>query len=489
MTLPSGAVPTPGLRVVVIGGGIAGLTVAYRLLRAPQNGRAVDVLVLEAESRPGGKLRTVRLGDIQLEEGADSFVVRKPAAVELCRELGLAEDLVTPAARGASVLTRGRLVPFPRRSAFGIPADPEELLRWPGLRPSARLRATADLVLPVRRGEGDESVGGLVTRRMGRAVTDVLVGPLLAGIHAGEPDSLSVQATFPELRAWERRHGSLIRAARASLRSEGEKEREDRPPLFATVWSGLSTVVDTLQRALGPARVRLKTSVTGLRRSAHGYDIETAEEVHRGDAVVLAIPAFEAARLLSRMTPAASRELEAIPYVSTGVVSLVYPEGTAPLLPNETGFVVPTSTGVVAACTYLSRKWPREGYGDRAVLRCFVGRAGQQQPLELGDAELVLAVRREVEPALGLQVPPAKVRVTRWQRAMPQYEVGHLERVSRIEEAVSNAPGIFLTGSAYGGVGIAACVESASHVAKKVLEHLHGTEAGQGLGPLEREAI
>jgi oxygen-dependent protoporphyrinogen oxidase len=451
-------------RVVVVGGGITGLTAAYRLA-GHSNGRPLEVTILEASSRLGGKIRTAELAGMQVEEGADSFVVRKPWAVELARELGLENELVVPERLPAFMLgDGGRLLSFPSRAAFGVPAGAMEAWRWPGLSGRARLRALADLVRPARRSAGDEPLGTLLQRRLGADAAGQ-VGPLLAGIHAGDPEQLSVAATFPELKGWERDHGSLIRAARRSARNADQA----KGALFAAPWTGLSRLVEAVATALEPGRVHVDSPVSAIRPGGEArWEVVVADVVHAADSVVLTTPAFEAARLLRERNPAAAEALDRIGYASTAVVLLVYPPGTASKLPVGTGYIVPERTATVTACTWVSSKWPRPDQAGRAVLRCYVGRAGSQDPLALDDGAMVAAVRREVEQVTPFDTLPEATRVVRWPRAMPQYEVGHLERVAAVDAALAATPGVFVAGSAYRGVGIADCVRQAGEVAQAV---------------------
>lgn len=480
----------------MVGAGIAGLATAHRLLQT-SNGHPLEVTVLEAADRPGGKLRTGELAGVPVEEGADSFVVGKPEALDLCFELGLGDDVVSPAPGPAQVWTRRGLVPYPSPSAFGVPTDAESILRWPGLSVGGRIRALRDLIAPARRGEADESIASLASRRLGPEAAAVLVGPLLAGITAGDPARIGVAATFPELATWERRHGSLIRGARASARAA---RGEGAPgPLFATVWSGLSRLVDTLAGRLGPERLQLGAPVAsvGLRE---GRPAVLAGEEHRADAVVLATPAFESARLLGEVAPEASAGLAAIRYVSTAVVSLVYPPDTLGRLPAGSGFIVPPAgrgpggrAFAVTAATFVSSKWPRREHATRAVVRCFVGRDGDQEALALDDGELVNRVVADLEAACGIGAEPTASRVSRWNRAMPQYEVGHLERLAAIEGSLAAAPGVFVTGSAYRGVGIADCVRQAGETAERVRAYLATPRTSgrpaDGRADVEQEAI
>jgi len=315
-----------------------------------------------------------------------------------------------------------------------------------------------------------------------------MVEPLLAGLHAGDPDRLGTRATFPELADWERRHGSLIRGARAAL-----KAGPPAGPMFATVWGGLDGLIDALVSRIGPERVRLRTPVLGITEEGGRYRLLTDSAEVDADAVVLATPAFGASRLLSPLNPEAARGLASIPYVSTAVVIVVYPEGTADRLPEGTGFVAPIGQGTITACTWISRKWPADELGSRAVLRCFVGRAGSEEALELPDDLLVDRVRAESEAAAPMPSLPEATEVIRWPQAMPQYEVGHLDRVEGIDRALMATPGIFVSGSAYRGVGIADCIRQAGEVAGRVTEFLRaGARTGDPAGVEntdEREAI
>jgi oxygen-dependent protoporphyrinogen oxidase len=474
------------LRVVVVGAGVTGLTAAYRLLtEAGQN--SVEVTVVEASASVGGKLAPLDVGGIRVEGGADSFVARKPWAMQLCGELGLQDDLVYPGASGAFVWTRGRLVPYPEPAAFGIPADVESLLRWPGMTTRGRARAAMDLFRKPGPERDDESIESLATRRLGPEATRVLVGPLLAGINAGDPGRLSVRATFPELADWERRFGSLIRGARAARRAAREGKGG---PMFATLDGGLKRLSDALVTRIGESRFRPSTTASSLRRVPGGsapWEVTAGSERLVADAVVLATPAFVSARLLTEVSADAAGDLGGIRYVSTAAVTLAYPEGTGPSLPDATGFIVPASESVapgrpatITACTWVSRKWPERSFGDRAVVRAFVGRDGDQRALSLSDDDLAAAVAADVERAWPMGAAASSRAVVRWERAMPQYEVGHLDRVDRIRDALRrDAPGVFVAGSAYRGVGIADCVRQGAEAAEAVLAGASG-DGGAG---------
>ena len=437
-------------RVAVVGGGLAGLATAFHLERA-----GADPVVFERDGVPGGVVAPpVEVGDLLLEPGPDSLAARKPWGADLCHRLGL--KLIAPGASGAYLWTDTGLVPYLTGTAFGIPGDVGDVLRWPGLSRRGRVRALGDLVKRKRRDGVEESLGGLLRRRLGDEATDSAIAPLLAGLHAGDVDGLSASATFPELLAWERTQGSLIRGAQAAQRSARGSEPG---PLFLRPAGGMRELVDSLSGALGD-RVRTGAEVT----SVGDHDVQLTDGFEQVDAVVLACGAQAAAELLGQPAP---QDLPSIRSVSTGVVFLVYPSGTVDALPDGTGFVVPRGKAPMTAATFLSRKWPDERFGDRAIVRCYVGGAGDEDVLDAPDEDIVEACARYLSAILDLPEPSGS-HVHRWWRAMPQYEIGHLDRVRRIREALP--PGIFVVGSAFDGVGVSDLARAAEVTASQVLE-------------------
>lgn len=457
-------------RVAIVGGGVTGLTTAFRLtLLAP----ALEVVVFESEQAPGGKLRSVRLGELSIPSGADSFVARKPWAADLCRQLDLA--LESPDVSRVLLWTEGGLVPYPSEAAFGIPSDLGDVLRWPGLSRRGRLRALVDLVKRKRRGGGDEALGALLRRRLGHEAGDLAIAPLLAGLFAGRADSLSVQATFPELVAWEEQQGSLLRGAQATRRAAGA----DPGPMFVRPIGGVEVLPRSLAARLGP-RVRTGTAVRGLERRGAGWAVRVADETIDADAVVISTQGYVAGELLAPHVPSVASALRAIPYVSTGVVLLVYPQGTRRGLPRAGGFVVPEERAPFTACSFLSNKWPESSFGERAVLRCYVGAAGSEDVIEAADHEIVDACAGYLPALVDLPPKPECSRVVRWRKSMPQFEVGHLQRVAAIRAGLP--PGIFVVGQATDGVGVADCVRAANSTAEDVLTSISGKSS-------EREAF
>jgi protoporphyrinogen/coproporphyrinogen III oxidase len=453
-------------RVVVVGAGPAGLTAAYRLRCAED---PPEVVVLEAAARPGGRITSTTVDRLELEAGPDSFLARKPWAVDLCRDLGLEGELVPAAVGSTQLWTERGLIPFPP-GPLGIPTSLSALWRGDALSATGKLRAAADLILPRRRSSSDESVGALLRRRLGRAATVELVEPLLGGVLAGDIEHSSVRATFPELPDWEREHGSLIRGAHAAsgarrpadVGGSGTDVGDGAPPTFVTIRGGLGRMVDALVEAVGPSRVHVSTPATGMRAAGAAFEVSGPEVAVSADAVIVAVPAYVAAALLQGVAPGSARGLGDIPYSSGAVAVLVYPEETGPRLPASSGFLARTGLLPITAATIVSRKWPDPAFGTRAVLRAFVG---DGETLAGTDEELIAAVAKALSTVYGLPASPRAASVVRWPRSMPQYEVGHLERVAGIEAALP--AGIFVAGNALRGVGLPDAIRQGTEAAER----------------------
>jgi oxygen-dependent protoporphyrinogen oxidase len=434
-------------KVAVVGAGVAGLAAALELQRA-----GVEVVVLEAADRVGGKVRVSEVGGVPVDEGADSMIRRVPYGVELAEQAGL--TLISPAEGGAGIWTRGRVRPLPTGTFMGGPADLGPLVRSGVLPPWAVARLLLDLV-PGARLQDDVAVGALVARRMGRAVRDLLVDPLLGGVYAGSADRLSLRSTMPPLADAVAVHGSLLRAARAARAKPGSG------PVFAGIPGGLGHLPPVLAKGLD---VRLGTTVRGLERTASGWRLETgsaaAPSQVEAEAVVLAVPAAPAARLLAPHVP--TEELAGVGYASVGIVTLVL-DGPSPGWGS--GYLVPAVEGrVTKAVTFTSRKWGRT---DATVIRASVGRYGEERDLQRADDDLVELVLAELELAVGPIPRLVDSRVTRWGGGLPQYGVGHLDLVRRLRAALP--AGLAVAGAAYDGVGVPAVARSGTEAARAVL--------------------
>jgi oxygen-dependent protoporphyrinogen oxidase len=469
--------------VAVVGGGITGLSAAHHMSDAVRAG-GLRVTVLEASPRLGGKVRTDRPGDLVIEEGPDSFLTRKPWARELCEALGLGSEFAaTPPDRQRSfIYHRGRLAPVPPGVATGVPSRLGPLLWTPLLSPGAKIRALVDLTRPrlLTRDGPDVSLGAFLRARLGPEVVDRLAEPLLSGIYAGGADELSLDATFPLLREQEVEYGSLIRAAMAQARARRRNAASAAtasppPPMFLTLRGGLERLIEALAAALAAAGVTVRTAapVRALERAGRGgYTLRLPGEELNADAVVIAAPAHDAASILNDAAPDAARELGAIAYADVALVVLGYDRADVPHPLNGSGFVVPRGEDIdITACTWVSEKWPHSAPADTALLRVYLGRAGGAV-LDRADDDLVDAARRALTRALGVRAEPRLVKVVRTPRALPQYAVGHLARVERIERALAGLPGVMAAGAHLRGVGLPDCVRQGRDAADAALRHV-----------------
>lgn len=450
--------------VAVVGGGITGLAAAHGLA-----GRGLRVVVFESAERWGGVVATRALGEVLVEEGPDSFLDRDPAARSLCEAVGLGDELVAPAAFGAVVWSRGRLHAVPAGFPHGLPISPWAAWRSGILSPLGAGRAAADFLLPGPLRGPDISVGAFVRRRFGRATLAQLVDPLLAGTRAGEAEDMSLAAALPQVDSLARRHRSVIRGLRHARRSGA---LESGPPPFLTVRGGLGRLVEHLVRDLeGRAELHAATTVERLEPVRGGFVVHLlGGGKARVAGVILAVPAHRASGLLEETSPAAAAELAAIAHASVAVATLVYPPGTFDPPAGTSGMLVAGGQGrTLSACSWVSTKWPHSAPGGETVIRAFAGRAGRHPALDLDDGRLTARLASDLRDALGIATPPARASVTRWEKGLPQYAVGHLERVARIEGALARWPRLALAGASYRGSGLPDCIRQARAAAERIV--------------------
>jgi len=493
--------PRPGpLRdrhIVVIGGGITGLAAAYEITRlAP----SVRVTLLEASHRLGGKIGTEQVDGFTIEAGPDSFLSAKPRGVGLFQELGIEDHLqgVTVQKDRAYILLNDAMHPIPEGLTGLVPTrlgplSQSSLLSWPG-----KVRVALDYVLPPRRDDADESVGHFVRRRLGDQAWERLVEPLMAGIYAANGDELSLNATFPQLRKAEVEHGGLIRGVLAARQSTPAASSPKSP--FLSPKGGMGELVAALEQRLhtAGASIQLNTTAldisplslgTGRRAGGEGLQpnyrvlLEYGQKIE-ADAIILATPAHATAPLLANIAPDVAQDLTAIPHASTAIVSLAYRRQEIPHPLASHGYVVPrVAGGAILAGTWSSRKWANRAPEGWELLRVFIGRSGQDGDLMAADDDALIALARtEVRTRLGVEAPPGLSRVQRWPLGMPQYVLGHPERIARIEAAMHNHPGLALAGNAYRGVGIPDCIASGEAAARAILPVLLAATSSAATG-------
>ncbi|MFC6086042.1 protoporphyrinogen oxidase [Sphaerisporangium aureirubrum] len=460
--------------VVVVGGGISGLAAAWHIGNGDHGGDDVRVTVLDGAPQVGGKLRVSQIAGLPVDEGAEAMIARRPEGRELARMAGLGDDLVHPAKIPASVLSRGALRPLPAGQVMGVPSDLAALARSGVLSPAGLARVPLDLVLPATLITSDVSVAAYIRARVGGEVVERLVEPLLGGVYAGRADLLSLDATLPHIATAARTERSLLRAARA-IAAEAPA---GAGPVFTTVRGGMGRLPEAVASSSG-AEVRTGVMARELSRTPQGWRLVAGPapdpETIEADAVVVALPAPAAARLLSAEVPKAAAELSRVEYASMAIVTLAYPWQAFPEPPSGSGYLVPPVEGrPVKAVTFSSAKWPHLAEADPGVfvLRCSIGRLGEEFILQRDDDELVALAMAEMAEITGVRGLPLESRVTRWGGALPQYDVGHLDRVARVRAAVAVQPGLAVCGAAYDGVGIPACVSTARTAATAVLAHL-----------------
>jgi oxygen-dependent protoporphyrinogen oxidase len=507
--------------IAVVGGGIAGLSAAWELVTSSDIATGAGppiVHVLEAGNRVGGKLDSAEFAGRTVDLAADAFLARRPEATELCEQIGVRDELVPVGTTGASILARGRLRPMPSALNLGVPTRWWPLARSGLLSPGESLRVTKDLVMPhlgAAPVSGDRSVADIIGERLGRPVVERLVDPLIGGINAGGVDELSAAATFPALIAASHQTGSLMRSLGRLPRPAGSA------PVFWSLRQGTASLVDRLvdklvnPRSAWDVSIHTGVSVDAITQASGNPSggnpsggnpsggnpsggnpsgggtwrltlggINAAGITGNGegalavDGIVLALPAQPASVLLAVHSPMAAGLLSAIDYSSVGVVTLaVQPDAINRRL-DGTGFLVPRTSPIggrpalMTGCTYLSRKWPHLASAGTELIRVSVGRYGDERHTQLDDDELTAAAFGELAQVLDIHGGFSDSRVTRWSGAFPQYRVGHLIRVAKIEEAVAALPGMAVAGSAYRGVGIPACVGSGRSAARTVLASL-----------------
>jgi oxygen-dependent protoporphyrinogen oxidase len=460
-------------RIAIIGGGISGLAVAFALEQQRHSG-SVDYTLYEASARLGGVLRTEHIQDCIVEAGPDSFITEKPWAADLCRQVGLGDQLIgsNDVDRKTYVLVRGRLVPMPDGLMFLVPTKVLPIALSPLFSWSTKIRMAQELFHSSYAADSDESVASFVERHYGAEMVGRLADPLLSGIYGGEAASLSVRAVLPRFAEMERTHGSLGRAMLAVRKKMPCPPNKPTPPLFTSLKNGMQQLADAVVSKLNPVSLLTNTSVHSVQPEAGGWTVAAGLKSDFFDAVILALPAPAAASILSTCSPELSGELAAIDYSSTITVALGYDRDVRQSLPPGFGFLVPRTEGKrLLAATFVHNKFPYRAPEDRALLRCFFAGTNAETIWPLSDGAIVATVRNELQQILGLRAMPLFARVYKWKSATAQYGVGHLERLDRIERQRQQFGGLALAGNGYRGIGVPDCIRSGTEAVKQVLNY------------------
>ncbi|GIP31350.1 protoporphyrinogen oxidase [Paenibacillus sp. J2TS4] len=469
-------------QIVVIGGGITGLSAAFyidRLLK--ENKIKADITVLEKNHTIGGKVNTLAKDGFVIEKGPDSFLARKTPIIDLTKELGLEKELVptNPKAKKTYIMNRGKLHRMPPGLNLGIPTEWKPFMKSGLISPWGKVRAAMDLVLPRRKESGDESLGGFLERRLGREVLNNIAEPLLAGIYAGDTHQLSLQATFPQFQALEQNKRSLILGMTESKKQtpppSGVPE-EVRHSLFLSYRDGLMTLIRGLEDALRRAGVQIITGrgVAGIERldGGQGRIVLDNGDSQIADGVVVALPTYALAELLPELP--AVQKLGGMTYVSVANVISAFDASQVPHDLDGSGFLVPRKEGrFITACTWTSSKWMHTAPEGKVLIRCYIGRSGQEEWMKLSDEELMRGVRKDMKELTGIEAEPLFYEITRLPRSMPQYPVGHLDVIRQArKEAAEFIPGLLLTGAGFHGVGLPDCIRQGKEAALQMAEQM-----------------
>jgi len=476
-------------RIAIIGGGISGLAAALTLERSRADGALVDYVLYESHPRLGGVLLTEHVEGCVLEGGPDSFLTEKPWARDLCRELGLEDQLIpsNDAERKAYIVKQGRLVQIPDGLLFLVPTKILPIVWSPLFSLPSKLRMAQEWFRPPRRSSQDESVAAMVERHYGREMVEVLADPLLAGVYGGEASQLGVQAVLPRLVEMEAKYGSLGRAMLAARRKAAAPQSPGRP-LFTSLQRGMQQMVDAVITRLRPTSLCLRNQVETVERKDGSWMISTASQSEPFDGVILATPAHAAGGLLGKISPPLAAELLAIPYTSSITINFAYDREVRASLPPGFGFLVPSSEGRrILAATFVHNKFPYRAPENRALIRCFLSGTRNEGIFARSDEDILAIAGEELEQILRLRADPLFARVYRWKTAMAQYGVGHLERLRRIDAVLGELPDLALAGNGYRGIGVPDCVRTGQEAATRLLTGL-GLAAASTPAPVASDA-
>uniref|UniRef100_A0A7U4DMA6 Coproporphyrinogen III oxidase n=1 Tax=Geobacillus sp. (strain Y4.1MC1) TaxID=581103 RepID=A0A7U4DMA6_GEOS0 len=456
--------------VVIIGGGITGITAAYYLQKAVKERQLpIECKLVEATHRLGGKVQTVVRDGFVIERGPDSFLARKTSAFRLVREVGLENEIVHNATGKSYILVNGKLYPIPGGAIMGIPTQIGPFITTRLFSPLGKLRAAFDFILPPTKAEGDLSLGQFFRRRLGDEVVDNLIEPLLSGIYAGDIDQMSLMATFPQFFQIEQKYGSLVLGAKRTA----PKAQKERKGAFQTLKTGLQSLVDEVEKRMEQGSVIKGVRVERVWREGTGYRLRLSNgDIWKADSIIVAAPHSSVPAMFADYP--FFEPFQSIPSTSVATVALAFPESAIEQDIDGTGFVVSRRNDyTITACTWTHKKWPHTAPDGKALLRCYVGRPGDEEIVEQSDDEIVRVVMDDLSKIMRISGRPELIAISRWKEAMPQYNVGHKERLAKIKTHMdAELPGVFLAGSSYEGLGLPDCIDQGENAVKKVLDYL-----------------
>jgi protoporphyrinogen/coproporphyrinogen III oxidase len=462
-------------RIAIVGGGISGLSAAFALEQRRQSGTSLEYVLYEAGAHLGGVLRTEHVDGCVVEAGPDSFLTEKPWAADLCRQVGLGDQLIgsNDAERKTHILVKGRLIPIPEGLMFMVPTKVLPVLLSPLFSQATKLRMAREWFDPAHKADADESVASLLERHYGLEMVEYLADPLLAGVYGGEASQLSVRAVLPRFAEMEAKYGSLGRAMLAARKKMSQNSNMAARPLFTSLKDGMQSLIEMVLKRLPASSLRPRTPAQALEPQNRGWLVSAGYGTDFFDAVIVATPASAAASLLRANQPALASELASIAYGSSVTVALGFDRNVRTALPPGFGFLVPRNESKrMLAATFVHNKFLHRAAEDRALIRCFLGGSRDEQILDLSELEIVALVRDELRQIIGLTAEPLFTRVYKWRAAMAQYTVGHLERLERIERLQHQLRGLAFAGNGYHGVGVPDCVRSGQAAAEQVLAGL-----------------
>jgi oxygen-dependent protoporphyrinogen oxidase len=462
-------------RVAIIGGGISGLSAAYAIEEKRWSGAPVEYVLFESSPRLGGVLVTDRVDGCLVEAGPDSFLTEKPWAADLCGKIGLGDQLIgsNDSERKTYIVAKGKLVVMPDGLMFMVPTKVMPTVFSPLFSWRTKMRMAAEWFHPPHKASADETVAAMVERHYGAEMVDLLADPLLSGVYGGEANQLSVRAVLARFADMEAKYGSLGRAMLAARKKMGAAANAPARPLFTSLKDGMQAMVDALVARLDANALKTSSPVQSVIPQESGWTVSAGYQSHHFDAVIIATPTHAAAAVLQEANEDLSRDLGEIKYSSSVTVTLGYDENVRRSLPPGFGFLVPRSAGHrMLAATFVHNKFPHRAPENRAIVRCFLGGARDEQILESSEEQIFAIVRRELRQIIALDAEPLFRRVYKWKSAMAQYAVGHLERLQRIESLRQKLPGLALAGNGYSGIGVPDCVRSGAEAATKILAEM-----------------